>query len=149
VHLESLRTRYPRAACFNEVWDDFQELYHDLPMRSRADVNTALTGRLARRLGITTPIRMASALDVGSATGDDRLIAICRQLSGDSQYLSGRGGSKYQDEVKFAEAGIPLRHTSFSHPRYAQGGADFVAGLSVLDAVLHLGWKAAAALVKP
>ena len=148
AHLDTLCNAYRAAACFQHVWPDVEALYRDLPQQSLAQANVALITRMAERLGVTTPTRMASSFDVGAATGDDRLIALCRQFGDDVAYLSGRGGAKYQDEAKFSAADIPLHYTAFEQRSYSQGGSEFVGGLSVLDAVFHLGWKGAAALVK-
>jgi WbqC-like protein family len=148
AHLDSLLTAYRDSARFREVWPDVQALYEALPFQSLAAGNSVLVERLAERLGIGTRTLAASSLDVGSAAGDDRLIAICRQLGNDASYLSGRGGAKYQDEAKFSAAGIPLQYTDFEQRSYPQGGTAFVAGLSVLDVVFHIGWKGTAATSK-
>ena len=75
-------------------------------------------------------------------------MAIVLKLAPGGTYLSGKGGGGYQDPAKFEKAGLKLAYSGFSQPQYPQGGANFVPGLSVLDAVFHLGWKGAAALVK-
>jgi hypothetical protein len=148
AHLDSLQTAYRDAACFRDVWIGIQALYKDLPSDSLAASNGVLVERLAKQMGVDTRIVAASSLDVAT-TGDDRLISICQHFGKDVIYLSGPGGAKYQDEAKFQVAGIPLRYTSFEARDYSRGGDAFVPGLSVLDAVFHLGWKGAAALVKP
>ena len=84
---------------------------------------------------------------MAGATGDDRLVALVRACGEGASYLSGRGGAKYQDPGKFSAAGIPLVYTDFVHPIYDQGRADFVSGLSIFDALFHLGWERTAALV--
>jgi hypothetical protein len=149
AHLDSLMTAYRDAACFRGVWPDVQALYRDLPSGSLAAGNTVLITRLAKSLGIVTRTLAASDFDIGSATGDDRLIAICHEFGSNVSYLSGRGGANYQDEAKFAVANIPLQYANFAERGYQQGGDSFVAGLSVLDAVFHIGWEGAAALVRP
>ena len=149
AHLDALLTDYRDAACFRGVWPDVQALYRNLPCESLAASNAALVTRLAERLGIVTRVLAASSLDIGSTMSDDRLIAICHKIDSDVSYLSGRGGANYQDQAKFSAAGITLQYTDFIQHSYEQGGASFVAGLSVLDAVFHLGWKGAAALVNP
>ena len=62
-------------------------------------------------------------------------------------YLSGAGGAKYQDPEKFMSAGVSLRYLSFKHPIYSRSSANFHPGLSILDAVFHLGWEGARALI--
>jgi WbqC-like protein family len=149
AHLDSLLTAYRGAAEFGAVWPEVQALYGDLPVASLAGANVTLVRRLAKVLGIQTQTVLASSIGAGAAKGDDRLIFLCRQFGDDVVYLSGRGGANYQDEAKFLAAGIKLEYTAFEQRSYPQGSATFVANLSVLDAVFHLGWKGAAALVKP
>ncbi len=149
AHLDSLLTAYRETAEFRTVWPEVQAIYDDLPVESLAAANSMLVGRLAKALGIETRTVQASRFDTGAAKGDDRLISLCRQFGDDVVYLSGRGGAKYQDEAKFLAAGIKLEYTDFEQRSYPQGSATFVGGLSVFDAVFHLGWKGAAALVKP
>ena len=148
AHLDVLRASYAKAGHFRDVWPDIAGFYAGLPEISLADVNIALIGALAERLGIKTPTCRASSLGTGAATGDDRLIAICRQLGAPAAYLSGGGGAKYQSEEKFRAASIDLIYANFEHPPYPVGTGQFIPGLSVLDAAFHLGWSGAAGLLK-
>lgn len=147
AHLDTLRNAYPQAAHFRAVWTGVEALYADLPAEGLAQANAALIQRLAERLSIATPTRLASGLDVGAAAGDDRLVAIVSALAPGATYLSGKGGGNYQDPVKFEQAGLKLMYSQFTHPEYDQHGPTFVAGLSILDAVFHLGWERTSALV--
>ncbi len=99
-------------------------------------------------MGLAPEFRASSELATASATADDRLIAIVEEIAPGGAYLSGKGGTKYQDPAKFVSAGLTLDYVEFEHPRYVQTAEDFVAGLSVLDAVFHLGWDRTAALVR-
>lgn len=149
AHLDTLRNSYVRAAAFKAVWPDIQGLYERLPEGDLAAINQTLIVRLAARLGVARNFRRSSDIDTGARSGDDRLVAIVAALAPGGAYLSGKGGAGYQDEAKFASAGLSLAYTDYDHPVYEQGDRDFVAGLSVLDAVFHLGWNAAAALIHP
>lgn len=146
-HLDTLRGAYRLASAFASVMPDVEAIYQALPPGQLAEVNRSLILALAERLGIGTSIRRASDIGVESRSGDDRLVAIVRALAPGGAYLSGRGGERYQDPAKFARAGLALIANDFVHPIYAQGCRDFVSGLSVLDAVFHLGWEGAAALI--
>ena len=147
AHLDTLHNAYREAAHFRDVWPGIEALYADLPEDGLAQVNAALIARLTERLRVTTPTRLASGLDVGAAAGDDRLVAIVSALAPGGTYLSGKGGGNYQDPAKFEKVGLKLAYSQFSHPQYEQGAPAFVPGLSVLDAVFHLGWERTAALV--
>jgi len=100
-----------------------------------------LIEHIARRLGLSPTFRVSSELSTEGA-GDDRLIEVVRAVSPGAVYLSGVGGRKYQDPDKFVAAGLGFEYSSFAHPSYTQWGADFVPGLSILDALFHVGWEA-------
>lgn len=82
-------------------------------------------------------------------TGDARLAALVSALGAGATYLSGSGGAKYQAEETFAARGIALRYSSFTPHAYDQGHPGFLPGLSVVDALFRLGWRAAAAMLAP
>lgn len=150
-HGDTLKALYHGAPAFAAVWPWLAERYAALPAAALAASNEALIAALAARLGLKPVLRRASELKVGEAAGgiagDDRLVALVRACGQGAVYLSGRGGANYQDPAKFAAAGIRLEYTDFVHPIYAQGHADFVPGLSIFDALFHLGWEGTAALL--
>lgn len=148
AHLDTLRGAYSAAPAFQAVWPDIEKLYGRLADADLAAINRRLIERIAAHLGLAPEFRASSELATASATADDRLIAIVREIAPGGAYLSGKGGTKYQDPAKFASAGLTLDYVEFEHPRYEQTSEEFVAGLSVLDAVFHLGWDCAAALVR-
>jgi len=148
AHLDTLHNSYAKAAHFRAVWPDILDIYAGLPSGSLADANISLILSLSKRLGIETVTQRASDMGCDSMIADDRLIALCHCSGENVCYLSGKGGSNYQDEQKFKAASIDLIYANFEHPRYPVGEITFVAGLSVFDAVFHLGWSGAAALLK-
>lgn len=146
-HLDRLRNAYRSAPAFRSVWPDVEQMYKSLLSLGFAEANRTLIATLARRLSISTDIRVASDIpNEKSLRSDDRLIDIIRRVDGDG-YLSGKGGQSYQDPAKFSKAGIELEITRFVHSEYQQQAAEFHPGLSVLDAAFHLGWDGAADVV--
>jgi hypothetical protein len=146
-HRDTLRQFYREARYFRSVWPDIEAMYSDPPEGELAAINRYLIEGLAARLAIDTQLILASDIATGDAEGTQRLIAIVNAVAPGGTYLSGKGAAKYQDESAFANAGITLQYANFVHPRYDQGDAGFVEGLSVLDAVFHVGWGGAAAMV--
>ena len=147
AHLDTLRTFYGNAEAFDAVWPRVQEIYRSALGKNIAAINRALVEDLAGEMGLACRFVASSEIETGTATGDDRLVAIMSVLAPGGTYLSGKGGSNYQEPRKFANAGITLRYSDFRPPTYDQGGSDFVPGLSVLDAVFRMGWRGAADLL--
>jgi hypothetical protein len=143
--LKTLQTSYGRAPCFGEVFPLIADLVAN-PVSSLADYNVAAIVTLSRALGIdTAKFVLGSTLAVeGQAT--DLLIAIVRAVGG-TAYLCGAGARGYQEDEKFAAAGLELIYQDFQHPVYPQGGMDqFVAGLSIIDPLMHCSFTGTAAL---
>ena len=144
----SIRAHYGRAAFFAAVFPVIERLL-DNPTESLADYNLNGIRAVCEALSIDARrIVLSSSLAV-DALATDRLIGIVKRVGG-TAYLTGGGAGGYQEDDKFAAAGIELRYQNFQHPRYPQGQTDeFVPGLSCLDALLHCGFDGVAALLRP
>ena len=140
AHLDVLQGVYNAAPAFSSVWPDIKALYGDLGDENLSVVNAKIISGLCVHLGISSKFHFSSEIEVGKARADDRLIGIVNKIAPGGCYLSGTGGARYQDPEKFSAAGLTLEYTDFQHPAYDQNTSPFVSGLSVVDAVFHLGW---------
>lgn len=142
--LATLRRRmaesYARAPQRNRALsliEDVAEAYE----RAGPDFTTLTEFALARTLetiGIVTPIRRISELDLDPAlAGQERIIAACRSI-GAEEYFNMEGGRALYDAGAFARAGIRLSFVSPGLEPYDQCGAAFLPGLSVLDGIAHV-----------
>lgn len=94
----------------------------------------------------TSKLRMSSELEV-SGSSNELLCGITRAVGG-HVYMYGGGAEGYQNDAVFAESGVELRPQAFKHPVYEQYHTpQFVSGLSVIDAVMNLGWHGSAAML--
>lgn len=100
-----------------------------------ATFNTEALRAVARYLGISTPVIMASALPPSSATGATRVIQRCHQV-GASDYINAIGGLALYSQERFAADGVSLRFLEPFLPEYAQFGQRFVPALSVIDVMM-------------
>jgi hypothetical protein len=101
----------------------------------------------ALRLPANRMVR-ASAL-AAAGEGTDRLVALVRAAGGDA-YLTGHGADGYQEDEKFAAAGIRVVRQRYGNPRYPQIGAEtFVPGLSAVDALMNCGDRAGELVGEP
>jgi len=143
AHLDTLRTAYHDATHFKDIWPVLNDIYDDLPEADIAAINRRLIEELASRVGLTCRFEASSDFALNALKGTDRLVALIEAITPGATYLSGKGGANYQDAEVFETGGISLRYSDYKHPQYAQNGDEFVPGLSILDAVFHLGWRQA------
>lgn len=103
---------------------------------SVADVNAHLLGIVAMKLQINCELIRASDLSVESTVrGEQRILAICRQLRA-SEYVNPIGGVDLYHEEHFAAEGIRLTFLKSDELIYRQFGAPFVPMLSVIDTLM-------------
>ncbi len=149
-HVDTLHGAYRGAAAFRAVFPYLESLLLKAPLDSLAAANRHLIEGLAAALGLAPRFARDGVLGVSGLEGDDRLVALVGAVAPGAVYLSGKGGALYQDEAKFASAGIALRYSAFTPKAYQQtGGGGFVPGLSIVDALFSLGIDATRALVAP
>jgi hypothetical protein len=144
--LNTLKTNYGRAAAFADVMALATDLV-EWPDTLLARFNVHAIQTIARRVGLdATRIVTQSELGI-DGHGTDLLVKLVRSVDG-TTYLSGDGAGGYLEPDMLAGAGIGLRLQRFVHPQYAQhGAASFVAGLSILDALMHCGFDGCANLL--
>ncbi|MCB1436628.1 MAG: WbqC family protein [Rhodobiaceae bacterium] len=134
----ALASAYGRAAHFETVMPLLEPLILDGD-DSIAEYNIRAVRALAQMLGLRGTEFVRSSQIGGTRAGTERLIDITRAVDG-AIYLCGNGAGGYQEDALFAEAGLGLRYNGFVCDAYPQpGGGDFVAGLSVIDAMLNTG----------
>ncbi|MCK4394323.1 WbqC family protein [Candidatus Bipolaricaulota bacterium] len=144
--LKTIEMNYVRASFFKEVFPLLMRLVNN-PTDSLADYNIAAIRALVSVLGINpSKLILGSTLDVkGKAT--DLLIAMTKEVGG-TAYLCGGGAAGYQEDEKFAEAGIELIYQNFRHPEYPQiNTAEFIPGLSIIDVLMNCGFENTQALL--
>lgn len=147
-HLDLLRQAYRHAAAFDAAWPDLASIWRSAPAGTLAEANRHIVEAIAARLGLVCRFERASALPADGQAGDARLAAIVAALAPGGTYLSGKGGAKYQSADAFERAGVTLQYSVFQPRPYDRGTEDFVAGLSVVDALFHLGFAATADLAR-
>lgn len=135
--LKTIELSYGRAPYFEEVGPLVRQMVAE-PGSDLARYNLTAIRTLCRSLGLVTPIVLGTSLAAeGRAT--DHLIAMVKAVGG-SAYLAGGGAAGYQDDSKFAEAGVELVYQRFEHPVYRQfNTAGFRSGLSIVDALMNCG----------
>jgi hypothetical protein len=137
-HLNTFRAEYARCAFFREVMALLEPLYSDVGDRL-APFNARLIRAVCEYIGLSCRFERSSVLQP-RGDSDRRLISLGEILHADT-YVSGHGGQKYQDPSAFAAAGIRLELRSYKPIPYRQVHGEFQGGLTILDALFHLGRK--------
>lgn len=144
--LKTLELNYKHAPHFSQVFPVVAELVKN-PTSSLAEYNRSAIESLAIGLGLdTSKLVLSSRLEAeGQAT--DLLIAIVQSVGG-TAYLCGGGATGYQEDTKFAAAGLELIYQDLQHPVYPQKtSGEFVPGLSVIDALMHCSFRSTGAMI--
>jgi len=116
----------------DQLGDVYRQVYMNL-----ADLNIEMTLAILRYLGIQRDWHRSSDLAC-PGINDDRLVALVGAVGGDT-YLSGPGGMRYQEPVKFSAAGIRLVVKTYTQIPYRQLAVPFQPNMSILDALFNLG----------
>lgn len=145
--LKTIQMNYARVPFFEEVFPFLTELVNN-PTDSLADYNIAAIQALVSALGLDlSKLIPGSTLDVEGEATD--LLIVMTEVVGGTAYLCGGGAAGYQEDEKFAKAGIELIYQNFKHPVYPQMNAsEFIPGLSIIDVLMNLGFEATNALLR-
>lgn len=139
--INQLRSNYCGTRFFND-YKECVEAMIMLPEKRLAAFNVANIKTLCRLLNLKTQFIMQSEMESvfdANYSGSQRNAAICGKLDADC-YLSGDGAGEYERKIPYDQADIELRHSNFTLKPYTQYvTAEFVPGLSVLDAIFNLG----------
>jgi len=145
--LQLLRTNYGKALAFGEAFP-LVESWVEYPADLLADYNLHAIRSICDCLRLRSSHIVRSSTLAVDGTKTDLLVNIVKAVQG-TVYLSGDGSAGYQDDALFMAAGIDVACQRFVHPVYPQRrGADFIAGLSALDAIFHCGFEGGSKLLE-
>jgi len=134
--MRTIEDNYKKAPCFNDVIPILEIISNQRYLLS--DLNTELILYIVKRLELNTKIVIGADLHLEQGKSN-HIVDACMKLSC-STYLAGMGND-YHDYELFSSKGITIQKTNFKHPVYIQGKHPFMAGLSVLDAIAHVGFE--------
>lgn len=145
--LKTLISAYKRAPCFDEAYSVVEPLVQN-PQDNIAEYNIHAIKTLAGGLGFSLNLLVRSSDFPTDSSATERLIALTKSVGG-QRYLCGGGAIGYQEDDVFQAAGIGLRYQNFLYPEYPQfGHQDGVMGLSILDALMNLGFEGVRQLMR-
>ncbi len=133
-------TRHYRAAPQFDKALEFLEPLFSPNVETISNFNIRALGALCRHLGISTELVIASERNYGDdVSGQERVLRICEREAA-THYVNAIGAraSGLYSEEAFAAAGLELSFLRTDPDlAYDQGGAGFVANLSVIDLLMH------------
>jgi hypothetical protein len=124
-------------------WNDVKNIIFPCLVESRdrlVDLNYDLIERCRDYLQISTPVSLASALQVDRLSGSGLILDICIKTKADI-YISGTDGRDYLDIDRFNQKGIKIVYHDFEHPIYPQLFGDFASHMSIIDLIANMGPK--------
>lgn len=143
--MTTIEQGYARAPAFAEIMPVVRRIFEH-PGDRLAEFNIHAIRLIAGLVGLdASRLRRASELE-SCGTATERLISLVRAVGG-TAYLCGGGAGGYQEDEKFAAAGLRLRYQAFAHPVYPQGSAAFMPGLSIVDTLMNCGAAGTARLL--
>lgn len=145
-HVSTLRHSYARTAHLSEVLELLEPVYARAG-ESLAELNIDLISTIAGYLGWNGTFARSS--DRPSELKADERIADLVSAAGGTTYVSGAGGENYQAEQTYTDRGVSLQVRTYRPVVYERSGWPWVPGLSVLDALCHLGRDAREVLRYP
>lgn len=144
--MRTFEQSYKKTAFFNTILPLFESYFfsNETLLYKR---NIEFIENVFRLLNIDTPFVYSSDLNVFSKS-TFMLVDLMKKVGG-NVYLSGDGSDGYQDNKLFHENGIQTTKNNFIHPIYSQrSNSEFIAGLSIVDAIANIGPLAVAELLK-
>ncbi len=137
----TLDSNYRRHPYFEETMHVISSLI-DYSNDNVADFNANAITTIAEHLGLDVS-RIIRSSDIPVTGHSNELLSALTLALGGDVYMCGGGADEYQDEAIFLKNNLELRRQNFVHPKYEQfkNSGDFVAGLSILDALMNLGFN--------
>lgn len=144
----TVQSVYKTAPYYEEIFPFLRELIEHQEANI-ADYNIHAISKISEKIGIDVQKFQRSSDTPYKGAANEMLVSITKYWGGDV-YLCGGGADGYQDEAVFKSGGVELHYQNFQHPQYSQNfnGDVFVSGLSIIDALMNLGWSEVSRLIQ-
>ena len=135
----TLQANYAKSPYFNQNKELIFELIN-FKSNNLADYNINFIESISKELNIDTKFIRSSKFNVKTKS-TQRLIELIKKVDG-KIYLSGEGGDNYQEHNMYRESDIEVAYNNMPNFRYTQPKIEeFIAGLSVVDAIFNMGFE--------
>lgn len=135
--LKAIRMSYSRAPYFKENYPLIESIFA-CTERNVAAFNENSIREICKYLGITTPIRISSVLELGTElSGKERILAMLTGL-GAAAMITPIGGLQLYSCDEFMQHGIELKFIKMNDFVYRQFGSVFAPNLSIIDVFMFM-----------
>lgn len=136
----TIQSNYSNSPFFEEVFCTLKPII-ELKESNIAKYTTSSIIALLGALDLNSDKLVLSSAVSYSGSANDMLVSLVLSQKG-TAYLCGGGAQGYMDEKVFEKNRIHLIYQNYVHPEYPQAGSEhFSPGLSIIDALMNLGWK--------
>lgn len=133
--LKTIGQTYSKAPCFEQTFQLIEACF-DFEQQNLADFLAHTIRKVAEFLRIQTPIKRTSENPVDqNLSGEDRVIALCKQNHADT-YINSIGGRELYAGEHFAQHEIELKFLEMNKLTYVQFSGDFQPNLSIIDVMM-------------
>lgn len=141
VHIDTLKSFYKKAACFDEILFLYEHAVN-YPATRLIDVDMNIIRDILNYMCLRKNLILSSDISV-KGTKDLKLLGICKEMMA-SHYISGNAAKDYLREAIFIKENITVEWHNYEHPYYNQlwtKELGFISHLSVLDLLFNHGPK--------
>lgn len=138
-NLQIIQKNYTKTPHYADVFP-LIEAYFSMTTCSLCERNTFFINEVKQKIGIQTRLIYSSSL-VPRYKSTAMLVDVLQKLDA-TTYLCGDGAAGYMDLDLFQRANILVRYNQFTQPIYPQSNtSDFISGLSIVDALMNIGFN--------
>jgi hypothetical protein len=142
--LKTIESVYQKAPFYNDVMPFIKQAFEQEDLYN---LNIFFISDLCKQLNIKTEIVLMSDLKDCIGSKNELILSICKEMNA-TTYLSGKGAASYNDPLAYHNAGIQLVYQEYEPMAYKQfNSTDFIANLSIVDALFNLGFEGTSALL--
>lgn len=144
--LITVNQNYKKAPFYQEIMPYVEDYFlNESPFISER--NFLFIKSICKKLKLETKMEFSSNL-FSKYASTELLVDLIKKVNGNT-YLYGGSGESYQDKDKFLRANIELVPQNFQYPEYKQfNSIKFIKDLSIIDALMNLGFKGVRKLLK-
>ena len=147
IYLDKIKHYYSKAEYFKDCYKFLIDATaYDTELLS--DLNVHLVKQILNSLDIRSGKIMKSSQLSKQGNSTELLCSLVKSVNGNS-YLCGGGSASYIEPAVFLDSSIDLIYQDFRAIQYKQYGVpNFVAGLSIVDAMMNCGFKETKKLIE-